>query len=817
MTAHEFMLDFWGNMDSPSTKRRKRDHVATPSGKATGTSTSPSVLQKREETEEPPPRELDLPSVRHLTDLQGTACQMTSNNRASSNPCNHRELHSPNTTDAPDTASSTPRTVDGFIPDIEGDAIATDFLHEMLNRASKPDNFGVDDSAYGSNPSDHAESLGLRLFLENMDAEISKSRSPSPLLDLPSRLEQCTAEEGKNLPDNKSTILSALKVKSDEDDILRSCTTTPAQGGSTSDQGSPRLQHPAGCSISHAEGFTLRRPKQKQQLRIQGRRDWQDNGLEGSTTSKEISALETSPQIVACSKNNLESGRLVARSKSCPPDYPGPLKAYHTASKETAPVGPSSHGASADTIDRHLDFLLRQLGHRVEALLESTLPVSPASSDRTTLSTNSNTSVLRRWNGRAIKKRSVSVPSLPRLSISKSLRTRSSTAASAQPERMLCMNGGPIALADGNQASDRTQQPNVVSAHGLSSAVNGRDTSQKRSHDPDGSDKQSSNDQCPLRKRRKKDSKTGSNAEGRFPCIFHVGEPERYPEDDKKYEHISQMMRHVRTSHHMWLVCEKCFTEFDNLSAQQQHCRSGMDACWEALFQLKYPDKPVPSIFSSNRQSNQSTNIPMNGDLRQAASSNANGLDNNELPETLFSEHDPDAIIPTTETFEGLSAISTIDFSNLASNFDFSPSQNQTILDLHKKIALLEQRLSQPDKRQREVENLFGVVWEAFEATNSPQARPGSRLHKLVSEMVPGVTSGTQSEQSTVEGFKGGLHGQGQPYNSQQYSAPGVGAFGFTDNAAVYEAFPELDAIFASVAGSSGFITADSAYGSSSK
>lgn len=66
-----------------------------------------------------------------------------------------------------------------------------------------------------------------------------------------------------------------------------------------------------------------------------------------------------------------------------------------------------------------------------------------------------------------------------------------------------------------------------------------------RSHGPwfskqDGTDRKRKGARCNRTPQRRVNA-TGSSKEALLPCIFHIGEPETYPDDRKKYQFISQL------------------------------------------------------------------------------------------------------------------------------------------------------------------------------------------------------------------------------------------------------------------------------------
>lgn len=163
-------------------------------------------------------------------------------------------------------------------------------------------------------------------------------------------------------------------------------------------------------------------------------------------------------------------------------------------------------------------------------------------------------------------------------------------------------------------------------------------------------------------------------------------------------------------------------------------------------------------------------------------------------------------------------------------------SHSQVVMGLYEKIALLEQRLAEPNKRQREIEALLGVIWEAFEATNSPQAKPGPGLHRMVSEMLPGNTSGNQwyclhrkdfqqtlpssgkeqgrsfERETTMGRLNGDQAKMTLQHSNLQVPRDQIYNSFRTDFPALYDSFPDLDTFSANVADSSGFDMVDSGY-----
>ncbi|KAK4505478.1 hypothetical protein PRZ48_003441 [Zasmidium cellare] len=164
--------------------------------------------------------------------------------------------------------------------------------------------------------------------------------------------------------------------------------------------------------------------------------------------------------------------------------------------------------------------------------------------------------------------------------------------------------------------------------------ANGKKSTQKRkvphdegqySGDGDQNNRPSGPKRCKLTGRQD----DGSDKE-RFPCIFHAGQPERYKMDDKKYEYISQLLRHLRR--HDFYACAKCYTKFEDGEAQDLHahenpclksCRSKRctrflpagtvreAACecivspeqqWRQLFLLQYPNLSVPDLAQFQSQ-----------------------------------------------------------------------------------------------------------------------------------------------------------------------------------------------------------------------
>ncbi|CAK1365386.1 unnamed protein product [Cercospora beticola] len=55
------------------------------------------------------------------------------------------------------------------------------------------------------------------------------------------------------------------------------------------------------------------------------------------------------------------------------------------------------------------------------------------------------------------------------------------------------------------------------------------------------------------------DFRTAARRRGMLPCIFHIGEPLKYPDHTGTYEFTSQLLRHL-ASVHGFHACQKCFT-----------------------------------------------------------------------------------------------------------------------------------------------------------------------------------------------------------------------------------------------------------------
>lgn len=65
----------------------------------------------------------------------------------------------------------------------------------------------------------------------------------------------------------------------------------------------------------------------------------------------------------------------------------------------------------------------------------------------------------------------------------------------------------------------------------------------------------------------------------------------------------------------------------------------------------------------------------------------------------------------------------------------------QELQSLRQQVSLLEQRLFQPSKREREIETVLGMVWKELATADSSQTQPNTHLWNLVSVLTPNVIS----------------------------------------------------------------------------
>lgn len=242
-----------------------------------------------------------------------------------------------------------------------------------------------------------------------------------------------------------------------------------------------------------------------------------------------------------------EGGRFI-RSKSCPPDYQDCISGRNGAILEHAHQlrNSTAHHGSSPASKEQVNRSLQALSDRVERLLQMTQPLSPASSIRTALSGDVScepTSMDRSIKG-GFTVRSVSVPASVCHSLLQpgNITSRANTAPPCLFDKAQYMDDGITMVAGGGQPNGSDQQGNINSACGSSFGYNTTALGQKRRNDYDDDNHQPTNGEGPSLKRRKGTSNESSKGEGRFPCIFYAGEPDRYPTDDKKYEHISQML-----------------------------------------------------------------------------------------------------------------------------------------------------------------------------------------------------------------------------------------------------------------------------------
>lgn len=97
-----------------------------------------------------------------------------------------------------------------------------------------------------------------------------------------------------------------------------------------------------------------------------------------------------------------------------------------------------------------------------------------------------------------------------------------------------------LPLAKAGRSNVALHLPSGVSASGQSAGRKRQERAENGNGSEDGYG--SDLDRPPGGKRRKVDDPPAREKRERFPCIFHVGEPERFERHYQKYEHISQLM-----------------------------------------------------------------------------------------------------------------------------------------------------------------------------------------------------------------------------------------------------------------------------------
>lgn len=241
-----------------------------------------------------------------------------------------------------------------------------------------------------------------------------------------------------------------------------------------------------------------------------------------------------------------DRGRLPTKSTSGPIDYHHEDQVYSLASSglnlkvQRSNIDRANDPASEQEVDRGLQGLSR----RVDWLLRATQPLYRLSSIRTALFRNElREPASSEESSRSIAHgRSVSVPPIAARGLLKPLeKSRAATAAPYISAKAQNVPEGLTVLADGTQSDSTSQLSSTNFSYYPGLASNGNVSGRKRSNHNSDDDQQDASGRGPSLKRGRENSKNDTKGEGRFPCIFYAGEPERYPDDDKKYDHISQM------------------------------------------------------------------------------------------------------------------------------------------------------------------------------------------------------------------------------------------------------------------------------------
>ena len=93
-------------------------------------------------------------------------------------------------------------------------------------------------------------------------------------------------------------------------------------------------------------------------------------------------------------------------------------------------------------------------------------------------------------------------------------------------------------------------------------------------------------------------------------------------------------------------------------------------------------------------------------------------------------------VAPTTETFAGMPSFD--DFENAGAS-------RSDVQALREQVRLIEQRMARPNERERDLEMVVGLLWQALARSGSTDAQPDSPLSQLVRRFVPNVLSTAQA------------------------------------------------------------------------
>ncbi|KAF7191163.1 Transcriptional regulator CRZ1, partial [Pseudocercospora fuligena] len=241
-------------------------------------------------------------------------------------------------------------------------------------------------------------------------------------------------------------------------------------------------------------------------------------------------------------------------------------------------------------------------------------------------------------------------------------------------------------------------------------------------------------------KRARRDQKQATASGKQFPCLFYIGDPATFATDIQRYGHMSQLLSVFKPVEHVR------YRQAGIPSDGPCQCIETVFDLWMALYRIAFPGQGDPDVdfYGSSSEQETADQVTMNdGDDHLPLTA-----DNDPVSQLAI---DPDHVLPSTEpTFDGpdipFPDLDNLDASFLDSGADGAACSDVTVPSallntFLQKVAVLEQRHSQPTQREGLLEGILGMVWQSLCKTGSPDCHPDAPLFKTVSAAVPGVTS----------------------------------------------------------------------------
>ena len=167
---------------------------------------------------------------------------------------------------------------------------------------------------------------------------------------------------------------------------------------------------------------------------------------------------------------------------------------------------------------------------------------------------------------------------------------------------------------------------------------------------------------------------------------------------------------------------------------------------WTALYLSKYPEATEPHIFNQQLSAD-----PTDANILGTGADN--GSRDIQLEDWLAMDAIAESSTTHTHSAEPQNGLSqhTVPLSRLETlpvpmeplepHGEDVQSLQERLRIVSQQLALLEQRIMQPNQQLRAVEAVLGVVWEALRTTGAPQAQPNGTLWNLVMSVAPGAVS----------------------------------------------------------------------------